>query len=167
MYCRNCGEIIDEYAKFCPKCGMGSPDIEKMKRYTSFVTSQLCPDENIEYEYMQDTKNGIILTNKRMIRYRDDWFSKKIEDIDYKHIISVSMIENNYYWLLIISIPMLIIGSNFLYSIGIWIFIIGIVLTIIATIYKERYCHIIAFNIVWKIRTYDRGLTRDIRRYIS
>jgi len=122
MYCRNCGEEIDEYIKFCSKCGMRQgPDHDRENRNKdmNFVTSQLCPGENIEYEYIQDTKHGIVLTNKRMIRYRDDWFSKKIEDIDYRHIISVSMVEINYYWLLILSIPMLIIGFNFLYNIGI------------------------------------------------
>lgn len=77
MYCRNCGEKIDEYIKFCPKCGMiQGPDRENRNKDMNFVTSQLCPGENIEYEYIQDTKNGIILTNKRMIRYRYDWFSK-------------------------------------------------------------------------------------------
>lgn len=167
MYCRNCGEKIDEHTKFCSKCGtIQGCDREKRIKDTDLVISQLCPGENVEYEYIKDTKNGILLTNKRIIQYRDDWFSKKIEDIDYRHIISVSMVEINYYWLLIVSIPMVIIGFNFLRDMGILFFIIGLALTIIAIFYKERYCRIIAHDVVWKIRMYDRGLTRDVRRYI-
>lgn len=138
-----------------------------------FITSQITEDEIIENKYaLNDNWDIWLLTNKRIIRYKTGTESI-FEDLDYKHITSIRMIEINHLWLLIFGIPALLIGLWLLmYSragettiIGLFLTIVGIIL-IFAAFSKDRKCEIIAHGTKWATIGNPRELTRDIRNHM-
>lgn len=138
-----------------------------------FVLTQLLPGEEIKYEYSSRQASVIwysdvtwIATNKRIIKYvKEPFIGRSFQDLDYKHIISIDLIEKRNPWLLIISIflAMLGIGIQFqiiyfstakelglvdILKIVSYLFIfIAIILAILAVFLKVTYCKFNASSI--------------------
>lgn len=140
-----------------------------------FIVSQTTEDEIIENKYtLNDSWDIWLITNKRIIRYKTGAESI-FEDLDYKHIISIRLVEIRYLWLLIFGIPTLLIGLSLLVSygktteitvIGLFLIIVGIIL-ICAAFLKDRKCEIIAHGTKWVTKGNPRELTRDIRNHMK
>lgn len=141
---------------------------------TDFAEYQILEDEIIENKYKYSGWNWL-LTNKRIIRYKTG-MENIFEDLDYKYIVSVRLIEIRYIWLLVFGIPTLLIGlwlSSISYNntediiVVIYSILIltGIILTFLALL-KNRKCEIIAHGTKWVTKGNPRELTRDIRRHM-
>lgn len=143
------------------------------------ITSQITEGEIIENKYtLNDNWDIWLLTNKRIIRYKTGTESI-FEDLDYKHIVSIRLVEIGHLWLLIFGIPALLIGLyllsynrtmeitlTILTIIGIFFIIVGIIL-IFAAFLKDRKCEIIAHGTKWITNGNPRELTRNIRSHLS
>lgn len=129
-----------------------------MKKYKV----ELLPEEIIEGGYYVNN-NHLSITNKRIILYGYRPY-KFIQDLDYKHIVSIKFVEINYLWRLILAIPLLLTGIIF--TMGnknqndlinlIGIIIIGLAIILIITAFvKETYLQIFTTDhkVNWKLHT--------------
>lgn len=140
------------------------------------ITSQIAEGEIIENKYaLNDNWDIWLLTNKRIIRYKTG--TKSIfEDLDYKHIVSIRLVEIGHLWLLIFGIPALLIGLYLFFLsyrttmeiiiICLLFIIVGIII-ICAAFLKDRKCEIIAHGTKWITNGNPRELTRNIRSHLS
>jgi hypothetical protein len=81
-----------------------------------FVLNQLSSDEKIECEIALPI-GALYATNKRVIRFdqgRLSFGSGWFQDLDYKHIVSIKIREQGYFWLLFI-VLLILIGVAILY----------------------------------------------------
>lgn len=113
-----------------------------------FILDQLSSEEKIEYEHF--VKNIDVFwyaTNKRILKLKKSWWTGiSLQDLDYKHLVSIDFEEKRYYWLLILaailgSLGLILIQlkEDIFYWIGIWVVFIAILLVIIAIFYKPTY----------------------------
>jgi hypothetical protein len=139
------------------------------------IKSQITDGEVIEGQY-NDEWSIWLLTNKRIIRYYKTGAESVFEDLDYRYIVSIRIVEIGHIWRLVFGIPVLLIGLWFLMystrdtiatSIGLILTIVGIIL-IWAALLKDRNCEIIAHGTKpWITNGNLRGLTRDIRNHLA
>ena len=130
-----------------------------------FVRSQLSPKEKIEYIYeVGDTT--WVATNRRVLKYTKSWTNKDLRDLAYKHIVSINLKEEKYYWLSVFAVFFLFLAyffikifdmpESFIYIFGFFAFIIFIVGILSSNSYYE-------FNAMsikpkdWKIKDTKSG----------